>query len=146
MALTFVVAAMSQQVLKTNAIDHNSQLPKCKKRQLLGLLDRRGKCRVGAGNISKHTLRGRNWFFPRKVLQRKLQEGHRPTKTRRWRQATQSAVCVGVMLVLCWVRAASVPFLENNAFALKVRLRCVCVNSLKWVQKSATWVFAYKSG
>ena len=41
---------------------------------------------------------------------------------------------------LCWVRAASGPFLENYLFALKVGLRWVFVNGLKWVQK---WV---KSG
>ena len=41
---------------------------------------------------------------------------------------------------LCWVRAASGPFLENDLFALKVGLRWVFVNELEWVQK---WV---KSG
>ena len=40
-------------------------------------------------------------------------------------------------LVLCWVRAASGPVLENYLFALKVGLRWVFVNELKWVQK---WV------
>ena len=43
-------------------------------------------------------------------------------------------------LSLCWVRAVSGPFLENNLFPLKVGLRWVLVNGLKWVQK---WV---KSG
>ena len=44
------------------------------------------------------------------------------------------------MVELCWVRAASGPFLANNLFPLKVGLRWVFVNGLKWVQK---WV---KSG
>ena len=35
------------------------------------------------------------------------------------------------------------PFSENNLFALKVGLRWVFVNGLKWVQK---WVFGYKNG
>ena len=36
--------------------------------------------------------------------------------------------------VLCWVRAASGPFLENNLFPLKEGLRWVFANDLKWVQ------------
>ena len=36
---------------------------------------------------------------------------------------------------LCSVRAASGPFLENHSFPLKVGLRWVSVNILKWVQK-----------
>ena len=43
-------------------------------------------------------------------------------------------------LDLCWVRASSEPFCENNLFPLKVGLRWIFVNILKWVQK---WV---KSG
>ena len=37
--------------------------------------------------------------------------------------------------VLCWVWPASGPFLENSLFRLKVGLRWVCVNGLKWGSK-----------
>ena len=44
-------------------------------------------------------------------------------------------------LRLCWVRAASGPFLENNWFALKMGLRWVFVSLLTCVQK---WVWGPK--
>ena len=39
--------------------------------------------------------------------------------------------------IVCWIRAASGPSLENHWFPLKVGLTWVFVNLLKWVQK---WV------
>ena len=51
--------------------------------------------------------------------------------------AHEAKVRVSAILFLCWVRAASGPFLENNLLPLKVGLRWGFVNGLKWVQN---WV------
>ena len=49
-------------------------------------------------------------------------------------------------LDLCWVRAASGPFLEKKLFPLKVGLRWVFVNGLEWFKVDKEWVVGAKVG